>query len=66
MSQETPHILYVEDDESLAFVTRDNLEQHGYQVTHIADGRKALREATKKVFDLIKEHGRWVEAPTRV
>ena len=53
MSQEAPHILYVEDDESLAFVTRDNLEQHGYQVTHIADGRKALREATKKVFDLM-------------
>lgn len=53
MSNETPHILYVEDDESLAFVTRDNLEHHGYQVTHIADGRKALKEATKKVFDLM-------------
>lgn len=53
MSNETPHILYVEDDESLAFVTRDNLELQGYQVTHIADGRKALREATRKVFDLM-------------
>jgi DNA-binding response OmpR family regulator len=50
---ENPRILYVEDDDSLAFVTRDNLELHGYQVTHIADGNKALKEATHKVFDLI-------------
>jgi len=53
MNNETPHILYVEDDESLSFVTRDNLELHGYQVTHFADGRKALRDATKKVYDLM-------------
>lgn len=53
MNQENPHILYVEDDESLSFVTKDNLELHGYQVTHIADGRKALKEATHKVFDLM-------------
>lgn len=50
---EGARILYVEDDDQLAFVTRDNLELHGYQVTHIADGRKALKEATHKVFDLI-------------
>lgn len=53
MTNDTPHILYVEDDDSLSFVTKDNLELHGYQVTHIADGKKALREATKKVFDLM-------------
>lgn len=36
------HILYVEDDESLSFVTRDNLELNGYEVTYCDDGRKAL------------------------
>jgi two-component system, OmpR family, response regulator VicR len=35
-------LLYVEDDESLSFVTRDNLELSGYLVTHFEDGKKAL------------------------
>jgi DNA-binding response OmpR family regulator len=34
--------LYVEDDESLSFVTRDNLEHQGYAITHCADGKQAL------------------------
>lgn len=34
-------LLYVEDDESLAFVTRDNLELEGFAVTHLPDGRQA-------------------------
>lgn len=50
---EQPHILYVEDDPQLGFVTKDNLEIHGYTVTHHTDGAKALKEATNKVFDLI-------------
>lgn len=53
MSQDNPQILYVEDDESLSFVTKDNLELQGYAVTHHADGKKALKDATKKVFDLM-------------
>ena len=36
------HLLYVEDDESLGFVTRDNLELQGYQVTHFSDGKSAI------------------------
>ena len=28
-----PHILLVEDDDSLAFVIKDNLEKEGFQVT---------------------------------
>lgn len=42
--QSTDHIkiLYVEDDESLAFITKDNLEQHGYHVTHAANGKEAF------------------------
>lgn len=53
MSQESTHILYVEDDEGLSFVTKDNLEVHGYTVTHIADGQKALKDALRKAYDLI-------------
>ncbi len=37
------HIFYVEDDESLSFVTRDNLEIAGYKITHSADGGEALK-----------------------
>ena len=45
-------ILYVEDDESLAFVTKDNLEIHKYQVTHISDGNKAIDAFKKQQYDL--------------
>jgi two-component system, OmpR family, response regulator VicR len=45
-------ILYVEDDESLAFVTRDNLEQAGYEITFCADGRKAVETVKGQRFDL--------------
>ena len=47
-----PHILYVEDDESLGFVTKDNLELKGYQITHCTDGQAALEMARKGEFDL--------------
>ena len=46
------HLLYVEDDESLGYVTRDNLELQGYEVTHFADGRSALEAVKKQPFDL--------------
>ncbi|MEY3368255.1 MAG: hypothetical protein RI973_1410 [Bacteroidota bacterium] len=45
-------ILYVEDDESLGFVTRDNLELRGYHVTHCTDGISALERTRKNKFDL--------------
>lgn len=42
MTASKAHILYVEDDESLRFVTLDNLELSGYQVTFCEDGQKAM------------------------
>ncbi len=45
-------ILYVEDDESLGFVTRDNLEIAGYQITHCTDGLEALEHIKNTTFDL--------------
>ena len=46
------HLLYVEDDESLSFVTRDNLELQGYQITYFDDGAKAMEAITQQRFDL--------------
>lgn len=45
-------LLYVEDDEVLAFVTKDNLELKGYQVDHCADGRSAFQFFMKEKYDL--------------
>lgn len=46
------HLLYVEDDASLGFVTRDNLELQGYEVTHIEDGKTAVEVIGNQQFDL--------------
>ena len=42
MADNKAHLFYVEDDESLSYVTRDNLELNGYEVTYAEDGQKAL------------------------
>ena len=44
-------ILYAEDDETLAFLTKDNLEQN-YNVSHCADGKEALELFKKESFDI--------------
>lgn len=46
------HILYVEDDTSLGFVTKDNLELQGYRIIHCTDGKSAMEEIQKQPFDL--------------
>jgi two-component system, OmpR family, response regulator VicR len=43
MADKKAHLLYVEDDESLSFVTRDNLELNGYEVTYCEDGGVAMK-----------------------
>jgi DNA-binding response OmpR family regulator len=45
-------ILYAEDDDTLAFLTKDNLEQNGYQITHCVDGKKALQAFKSADFDI--------------
>lgn len=44
-------ILYAEDDETLAFLTKDNLEQN-YEVTHCSDGEVALETFKNDSFDV--------------
>jgi two-component system response regulator VicR len=46
------HLLYVEDDESLSFVTRDNLELQGYTVTCCENGKTAIEAIKKNDYDL--------------
>lgn len=45
-------ILYVEDDETLGFVTKDNLEQNNYDIDHYLDGQSGLKAFEKKGYDL--------------
>ena len=46
------NILYVEDDSSLSFVIKDNLEENGYAVVHCTDGESAWQQFMKHTFDL--------------
>jgi len=46
------NILYVEDDEVLGFVTRDNLIQNQYAVTLYTDGKSALKAFSGIEYDL--------------
>ncbi|PBQ31231.1 DNA-binding response regulator [Sphingobacteriaceae bacterium] len=45
-------ILYAEDDETLAYLTKDNLEQSQYQVTHCTDGVSCYEVFKQEKFDL--------------
>jgi len=46
-------VLLVEDDLRLAALTREYLVGHGVAVTHVADGRQGLDEATRGRFDAV-------------
>src|SRR6186713_177761 len=46
-------ILVVEDDAKIARLTRDYLEQHGFDVTLVGDGIAATREALRPEFDVV-------------
>lgn len=45
-------LLYVEDDEVLGFITKDNLEIHGYDVSLCIDGKSALEAVEAYTFDI--------------
>jgi len=46
------NILYVEDDDSLSYITVDQLQEAGFTVSHCADGREALEIFEKDFFDI--------------
>lgn len=45
-------ILYTEDDETLAFLTKDNLEQNNYEVVHCLNGKSGLEAFKEEDFDI--------------
>lgn len=45
-------ILYVEDDDALSFITKDQLEMEAYDVTHCANGKDAWTAFRKGEYDL--------------
>jgi len=47
-----PRILYVEDDAYLSFVTKDNLELKGFDITLCEDGEAAINTFSEGAFDL--------------
>lgn len=52
MEIKSPKILYVEDDVNLGFVTKDNLQKKGYDITLCQDGLEAAQTFTQQKFDL--------------
>lgn len=51
MSQ--PHVLIVEDEETLAMMLRYNLEREGYSVSEVHDGQRALDAVEERMPDLV-------------
>lgn len=45
-------IFYTEDDETLAFLTQESLEEDGFTVIHCNDGNCCLPEFSKTKFDI--------------
>jgi DNA-binding response OmpR family regulator len=45
-------IFYVEDDEALSFITKDQLEEQGYEVHHFAEGMSAVKAFLPNEYDL--------------
>lgn len=45
-------ILYVEDDEALSYVTRENLELRGFEVDYANNGEEALLKSQNNRYDL--------------
>ena len=51
--QMTPHVLVVEDEDSLATLLQYNLQKEGYEVSLAGDGEEALLMVDERVPDLI-------------
>lgn len=72
MAETKAKILLVEDDPTLGFVVKDNLEVNGYEVYHAADGETGWQLYMKHNFDvcvldlmLPKRDGLWLAQQIR-
>lgn len=72
MADTKAKILLVEDDPTLGFVVKDNLEVNGYEVTHASDGESGWQLYMKHNFDMCvldvmlpKRDGIWLASQIR-
>jgi DNA-binding response OmpR family regulator len=72
MSESKVNILLVEDDPTLGFVVKDNLEANGYNVQHAPDGETGWQLYMKHNFDICvldvmlpKRDGIWLAGQIR-
>ncbi len=72
MAETKVNILLVEDDPTLGFVVKDNLEAHGYAVHHAPDGETGWQLYMKHNFDICvldvmlpKRDGIWLAGQIR-
>ncbi len=52
MASSKGKVFLAEDDMSLGFTIKDNLEDEGYEVTHCTDGQSAIDRFNKDEFDI--------------
>ena len=52
MNNKEAKILYVEDDETLGFITNENLTRKGFNVTYINNGLDSLNTFSQEKFDI--------------
>ena len=52
MSEYKGKILFVEDDETLGFVTKENLEMKGFEIKHCKDGAEGYESFKQETYDL--------------
>lgn len=45
-------VLLVEDDASIAFILKDNLEENGYEVSYCVDGETGWQQFMRNTFDI--------------
>ena len=45
-------ILYLEDDETLAYVTKDNLELNNFEVIHFSNGGEVMEDFIQQQYDI--------------
>lgn len=45
-------LLYAEDDEMLAFLIKDNLQMHFYDVDHFYDGNECMKAFSENTYDV--------------
>lgn len=47
-----PRLMYVEDDDVLSFITKDSLEEKGFEIYHYPNGEAAFNAFKNQGFDL--------------